>query len=127
MIDYFWPSENINISINEDKKSYYSEKNNSFINQNLPKDFENKYTHENLDLIFEKDFEEIPGLFHFNINNRQNIKEEKNESFGNNIKNNYINKFIIKKGQKIFDIKKEIELGRMRKNSLKKGKHDKYQ
>ncbi len=127
MIDYFWPSENINISINEDKKSYYSEKNNSFINQNLPKDFENKYTHENLDLIFEKDFEEIPGLFHFNINNRQNIKEEKNESFGNNIKNNYINKFIIKKGQKIFDIKKEIKLGRLRKNSLKKGKHDKYQ
>ena len=54
-------------------------------------------------------------------------KEEKNESFGNNIKNNYINKFIIKKGQKIFDIKKEIKLGRLRKNSLKKGKHDKYQ
>lgn len=125
MINYILSSENENISINEDKKSNYNGQNNPI----LLTDSQIRNTNESFDLSLGNDFEEISCLFPFNIKNIKNFKEEERikEKMGNNIKNSYVNKFIIKKGNKIFDIKKEIKLGRLKKNSSKKGKHDKFQ
>ena len=74
-----------------------------------------------------------------NISNGNNKEKELNEnqknikSLENEIKNNLQNKqkpklFLIKEREKskIFNIKKVIKLGRIKKNSSKIGKHDKY-
>ena len=65
---------------------------------------------------------EIPKNYYLN--------QQKNEEviFPNEKDNNNIfNDIILKKLKtKIFDIKKEIKLGRKKKSSVKKGKHDKY-
>ncbi len=61
-------------------------------------------------------------------NNKINIDEEERaiDKFENNIQNNYFINFMIKNPKDIFIIKKETKLGRIKKNSLKKGKHDKF-
>ena len=64
--------------------------------------------------------------------NIDNIKKEKNKNFlcRNHYKKANEDKFIIKKyrnSSPIFNIRKEIKLGRPKKNSNKQGKHDKFQ
>ena len=71
-----------------------------------------------------KDDEKISEVFPFN--GAFNFKNEKQEEKAKNL-NILKNKFIIKKPSRVFDIKKEIKLGRPKKNSIKKGKHNKFQ
>lgn len=66
--------------------------------------------------------QEIPKNYYLNQqkNEEMIIPNEKDN-------NNIFNDIILKKLKtKIFDIKKEIKLGRKKKSSVKKGKHDKY-
>ena len=87
-----------------------------------------KQVNESFEFLLDKDIEEISGLFP-SIFKNNNIKEEERvkEVLENKIHNNYFKKFITKKTNRIFNIKKEIKLGRPKKNAIKKGKHDKYQ
>ena len=71
---------------------------------------------------------ELSDFFSLKKNNKMNIDEEEKaiDKFENKIQNNYFIKFMIRKPKDIFIIKKETKLGRIKKNSLKKGKHDKF-
>ena len=134
MINSICPSENDNNSINGEKHNYISEQNKKENNLNsftpflsTISDFKN--IQDNYDFFLDKDFEEISGLFPpNNIKNIKNLKEEERikEIYGNKIQKNYSKKFIIKKPEKIFNIKKEKKLGRPKKNAIKKGTHDKF-
>ena len=135
MINSICQSENDNNSLNEDKKNNFNEQNkneknlSSYITPYLSTTTDFKHIQDNYDFILERDFEEISAIFPYNIKNIKNCKDEEkiNEIFGINLKKNYSRKFIIKKPEKIFNIKKEAKLGRLKKNSSKKGKHDKFQ
>ena len=136
MINSICPSEKDNNSINGDKHNYFNEQNkkeknlNSFETPCLTTNLsEFRHIQDNYDFLLEKDFEEISGIFPYNIKNIKNFKEEERikDIFGSKMQKNYSKKFLIKKPEKIFNIKKEIKLGRPKKNSKKKGKHDKFQ
>lgn len=136
MINSISQSENENNSINnEDKNNYYNEKNkkeknlNSYITPYLSTIPDCRYTQDNYDFLLEKDLEEISGIIPYNIKSIKNFKEEQRINdiiLEKKIQNNYTKKFIIEKPDKIFCIKKETKLGRPKKNSIKKGMHNKF-
>lgn len=118
--NYIFQCDNENFLIDNDE--------NDFLNkQNQHEKFFNEFFNSNLELndfVLKKNkLDNIPLNINF-LNkkqiNHQNLLENKNENLINN-------KFIIKKENKIFNIKKEIKLGRPKKFSFKKGKHDKFQ
>ena len=135
MINSISQSENDNNSINGDKNNFNNDQNikekniKSCITPYLSTSSEFKHIQDNYDFLLERDFEEISGIFPYNIKSIKNFKEDEKikENVGKKIEKNYSKRFIIRKPEKIFTIKKEIKLGRPKKNSFKKGKHDKFQ
>ena len=115
MINTYCSSENENNSINEEKNSLIKFKEDKSLIDSLDPYIsaftDNKYNTENLDCKLEKNNEEIN-----NKNNIEDYKSNKNKC-----------RFLIKKSQDIFNIKKKLKLGRQKKNSSKKGKHNKFQ
>ena len=102
-------STNINKNINES----INIKNHSFDEGN----FESKSN--NISFSYLKSFNVVKS------NENNDLKKIKEE----NLQNHKKLKFIVRnyeKGKKIFSIKKKIKLGRIRKNSNKLGKHNKY-
>jgi len=128
MTNLFSSSENDNNSFdnNENKKLKELKKKERDLNyylSPLTTISDLKQANEPFDFLAEKDYEEILELSLYNT-----IKNSKNEEKIKEIlKNKYIKKFIIKKSGNIFNIKKEIKLGRPKKNSNIKGKHNKFQ
>ena len=76
---------------------------------------------------FKIDLDDFSKAFSNNLLYKNN-KEEKNNIFliNNNLSKENNNKFVIKKSPKIFNIQKVIKLGRPKKHSLKRRKHDKF-
>ena len=116
MTNLFSSSENDNNSFdnNENKKLKELKKKERDLNyylSPLTTISDLKQTNEPFDFLAEKDYEEILELSLYNT-----IKNSKNEEKIKEIlKNKYIKKFIIKKSGNIFNIKKEIKLGRPKK------------
>ena len=131
MINVFLSSENENNSI--DNRNFHSYDNkekelNSFLSPYLTTIEDFRQFNEPFELLLEKDYKEISGLLPSIIKNNNIIEEERvKEILEKTIHNNYLKKFIIKKSKPVFNIKKELKLGRPKKYSFKRGKHDKYQ
>ena len=138
MINFFFSSENENNSFDDNDNE---NKNNNSLKEKEKEicsflspyittisDFKQP-NNEPFDFLLDKDYEELYELFPYNKDKIKEIKEEDKlkEIINKKRQNNYIKKFIIKKPDRIFNIKKEIKLGRPKKNTFKKGKHDKFQ
>ena len=129
MINYNCFSENESNSINDEKIIFLNKDNNkeekclnNYYNPFLISFSEFRDFDDNLNCFSEKDLKETSKYNNFNLNNC--IKKDVNKH--NNIckLNNY--KFNTNKSEKIFDIKKKSKLGRPKKISTKKGKHNKF-
>ena len=135
MINFFCSSENENKSFDDNENHNFSddkEKENEIKSFLFPyittiSDFK-QTNNEPFDFFLDKDYEELYELFPYNKEKFKEIKEEdKLKVIRKQYQNNYVKKFIIKKPKIIFNIRKEIKLGRPKKNTFKKGKHDKFQ
>ena len=137
MIDTISFYDNIDESYKEDDDSLDNYKNKKEQNPNLllspylttASDF--KPYGESFEFIINKNIKDFLEITKNNIN-IGDVKKEKNKNFScrNLYKKNNEDKFIIKRYRNtspIFNIKKEIKLGRPKKNSNKQGKHDKFQ
>ena len=137
MIDTISFYDNIDESYKEDDDSLDNYKNKKEQNPNLllspylttASDF--KPYGESFEFIINKNIKDFLEITKNNIN-IGDVKKEKNKNFlcRNPYKKNNEDKFIIKRYRNtspIFNIKKEIKLGRPKKNSNKQGKHDKFQ
>ena len=114
----------------------FKKESNTFFSQNL---LDRSSLKESISPLINDDNSEISSLIGVNILNIENIlsleEREKYENISNlktNInKNKSESKFIIRKEYKnkspIFKIKKILKLGRIKKDSNKRGKHDKFQ
>lgn len=132
----------INLKFDNDFSIHkFNEESNPFYPQSLLDISSLKESTDSLIEAENSEFQSLIGANLVNIENMENIlpieeKEEENENIYN-LKNNIIknkSKFIVKKEKNrnndrnlIFMVKKVLKLGRIKKNSNKKGKHDKFQ
>ena len=129
MINYNCSSDNESNSINDEKISFLNKDNkegkcsNNYFNPFLTSFFRD--FNDNLNCFYEKDLKETSKCKNFDSKNINNyIKNDINKTNDICISNNY--KFNINKSEKIFDIRKKSKLGRPKKISTKKGKHNKF-
>ena len=112
----------------------FQKETNQFFSPNLTDSTLNQIKDYSLDTLINDENSEFPSLIIGpNIKDIYSLEEFEEENIYNNRKkvNKSIFKFIVKKSNtkikgSIFNIEKVIKLGRIRKNSNKKGKHDKY-
>ena len=130
----------INIKYNNDYFNLKNKKesNNIFTSNIIETPSLNPYK-ESIDPLINCENSEYTNLIGTNINNIFPLEEgEENENNTNNKNkekdNKSVSKFKVKKiyrkksnNKQIFDVRKVLKLGRIKKNSNKKGKHDKFQ
>ena len=123
-----------NISIFDNTNFLIDSEENDFSKKHIQQDkFFNEFINNNIDVNLPRNSFDLffikKDLGDISLNKNSFIKSEINHEKINEYKNekHFVNKFIIKKENKIFNIRKETKLGRPKNNSFQKRKHDKFQ